>query len=120
MKQLIAITVTILFLVGAAFADGPDFAKVTFTEDFYVGNTPMPAGAYIIRLNSVNHSVNIARRDGPSVFAHVNDVMAKGEMESTHFRFLRVEGKLVLHQIALQGDRHIHDLVHSKGVPELK
>jgi hypothetical protein len=50
----------------------------------------------------------------------VRDIKLKENVVSTYLVLLKDNGKLVLHRFAIQGDDHIHDLVHNSQVAELK
>jgi hypothetical protein len=111
-----------LLLAGPAVAQKWDtvaVAEVPF--DFVVGDQTLPAGNYIVRTYD-QHTMMIqnttTQRSG---MINNNDILLKSgaDHQSTRLVFALNNGQQVLHQIAIAGDDHTHDVMHRADIVEL-
>ena len=119
MKQ-VTLLACLLLLVVVAPAANPDMLKVTMPEPFYIGTTLMPSGDYVFHCNLGASMVTISRTDGPTISIPVRDINLNENVKSTYLILLKNNDRLVLHRFAIQGDDHVHDVVHDSQVAELK
>jgi hypothetical protein len=120
MKHLGILLACVLLFVVVAPAANPDMLKVNIPETFYIGTTVMPAGDYVFHCNVNSSMVTISKTNGPGISVGVHEIKIAENVKSTYLVFLRDNDRLVLHRFAIQGDDHIHDLVHNNQVAELK
>ena len=120
--------VLILGALVCLLAMAPAMSQVLETKwtadipfDFIVGNSPMPAGHYVIKSNA--HSmrltvVNTETEQTASMFTRsVQKLTPAGK---TILIFQREGGRHVLHQVWGENNTRGHDIVHGSDVVELE
>ena len=122
MRKLAIRLLFVLMAMPTAFAQWEQRATVAVPFEFAVDNTVLPAGTYAVLLNAQTHGVMLVNREVKvSATAHSHDIflIASGVAASSKLIYA-VEGKRhVLHQVMVEGDNHMHDLIHGSEVAEL-
>jgi hypothetical protein len=88
-------------------------ANVPF--DFVVNDNVFVKGDYIVSTRDDGTCLFIQNQTQPeySAYVHNTDVLTTRYLDKDgQLIFIRTNGQHVLHQIALRGDNHIHDLIH--------
>ncbi len=124
-KHCFLIPAVCLILAGTAFSQTWSSPKLTsdVPYDFVVNGTMLPAGTYLVRTDRTGHGFVIQNRDKPEYAAIVNNnsiILPPDQTQgSTVLAFTFSDGQYVLHQIRIEMDDHIHDIIHGQHVPEL-
>jgi hypothetical protein len=120
-------TIGISCLVLAAMA----LAQTMFTPkltgnvpfDFMVNGTVFPKGTYTVSTSMDGHTMMIKNNEKPEYSTFVSNNNIALPSHAAHpvgkMIFNRNNGQHVLHQIALEGDNHTHDIVHGGDIIEL-
>jgi len=121
MRKLVIGLLFVLVAMPTAFAQWEQRATVTVPFEFAVDNTVLPAGTYEVFLDPQTHGVRLLNRDAQvsaTVLSHDMFLIPSGVATSSKLMFA-LEGKQhVLHQVMVEGDNHIHDLIHGSEVAE--
>jgi hypothetical protein len=124
-KLLITCVLLVVFLwITPAFAQWVAISTAEIPFEFSVGTVLLPAGNYAVQtLGSVPSMIRIRNVDtGQSAqVLHDQILIGNGREHSNKSQlvFTADESGHVLHQVVLEGDNHIHDLIHGKDVAEL-
>lgn len=125
-KSMLLAGVLSLFLsVVPAFGQGSETkatAKVPF--DFVVGTTVLPAGDYAIRTAGVDGGRFIIqnKETGAAASALSRNIFLSppgSTAPNSKWVFAHEGNRYVLHQVVVEGDNHVHDLIHGTEVAEL-
>ncbi len=97
----------------------PQMTQITVPFEFYVNDTLLPSGTYTITADAGKEMISLTNRDtGQTVSTFENDIETPTAFEKPKLVFVNDNGRHILHQVALGGDSHIHDLLHEPGVKE--
>ena len=113
----------LLVLVVCFLLAGSAFPQQTFTTrltanvpfDFVVNDTLFAKGDYIVSTRDDGSWLLIQNSTRPeySAYVHNTDVFSSQYLHKEgKLIFIRTNGQNVLHQVALRGDNHIHDVIH--------
>ncbi len=80
-------------------------------------NHPLPAGDY--SFTGLTPSILVLKGEGTSVMLGIADRMPAEEIKDSKLIFMKIGDEYFLHQIWTADHKHVHDLVHSGGVPEV-
>ena len=123
-KSILLIGMLSLFLsVVPAFGQGSGTkctAKIPF--DFVVGSTVLPAGDYALRTAGMNCFVIQNKETGAAAFVFSRDILlgpTGSPARNTKWVFAHDGNRHVLHQVMVEGDDHVHDLIHGREIAEL-
>ena len=125
MKTLLLLPVLCALFVGSA-ATQTVFMEATTVDvpfDFVVNHTTLPAGKYVVSVNTDGRRLIIQNKTEPryGIFLVNNNIsVAESQIQNqSKMVFAINDGKHVLHQVYLAGDNHIHDILHRNDVIEL-
>ena len=115
-QWLLSIVACFLF-VGSAFPQRTFTVKLTANVpfDFVVNDTVLVKGDYVVSTRDDGTWLFIQNKTRPeySAYVHNTDVFSPRFLDKEgQLIFIRTNGQHVLHQIALRGDNHIHDVIH--------
>ena len=123
-KNILLIVMLSLFLsVVPAFSQSSETkctAKIPF--DFVVGSTVLPAGDYALRTARMNCVVIQNKEAGAAAFIFSRDILLSptgSPARKTKWVFAHDGNRHVLHQVMVEGDDHVIDLIHSTEIAEL-
>ena len=123
-KPIILVTLLLTLLaLPQAFAQFEQRATVEVPFEFAVDTTVLPAGTYAVRLNAQTHGVMLVNKDtqvSATALSHDIYLIPSGAATSSKLVFAFDGKRRVLHQVLVQGDDHMHDLLHGDEVTELK
>jgi hypothetical protein len=122
MRKLVIGLLFVLLAMPTGFAQWKQRATVAAPFEFAVDNTVLPAGTYAVLLNAQTHGVMLLNREAQvSATAHSHDIflIASGVAASSKLIFALDGKRHVLHQVMVEGDNHMHDLIHGSEVAEL-
>ena len=125
MKKTVTLTGILFALVCVPPALGQQWAPVATVDvpfDFMVGNTELPAGAYTVLLDAQTHGVRLYNAEAKvSAVAASHDIYLIPSVVATSSKLVFAFNgqRRVLHQVMIQGDNHMHDLIHGAEVAEL-
>jgi hypothetical protein len=125
MKTRFALAGVLLFLcVATAFAQWAPLTKAHVPFEFTIGNTAFPAGNYVIQTQgqvpSMLRIVNVDTQQSAMVFE--NDILLRSGYamaNKTKLVFSADGNRHVLHQVVIEIDDHVHDIVHGTQVAEV-
>jgi hypothetical protein len=80
-------------------------------------NHALPAGDY--SLNALSPSVLLLKGEGVSVMLGTTEKFPSSEINDTKLIFVKTGDQYFLHQIWTANQKHVHDLVHAGGVPDV-
>ena len=111
------LTIVYLLVAGSALAQYKPTPKLTANVpfDFVVNDRTMPKGEYVVSTFDDGRKLLIQNTTQAEYSAFVlnNDVSLRRPVENDgKLIFILSNGQRVLHQIAIRGDNHIHDLIH--------
>ena len=111
------LTIVYLLVAGSALAQYKPTPKLTANVpfDFVVNDRTMPKGEYVVSTFDDGRKLLIQNTTHGEYSAFVlnNNVSLGRPVENDgKLIFILTNGQRVLHQIAIRGDNHIHDLVH--------
>jgi len=112
------LTAVCLLLAGSGYAQTTQTPKLTANVpfDFVVNDNAMPKGEYVVSSFDDGRKLLIQNKTQADYSAYVlnNDVSLGGRRVENDGKliFILTNGQHVLHQIALRGDNHIHDILH--------
>jgi hypothetical protein len=125
-ERCLVYTALCLIFASSALAQGLSDPKLSkdVPFDFVISGTTLPAGTYLVRtFMTTEKTIMIQNRDKPEYVKCVsnNDILLPwGRINgSTELIFTLDKGQHVLHQIKLESDNHIHDIIHENDVAEL-
>ena len=100
----------------AAQANSMVSAKIPFA--FYVGDQVYPAGDYLFNSADLPGSF-LCISGSPKRYHMTADVKKIDTVAESKLVFLHDGDKMVLHQVWIAGDNHVHDIRHNDNVTEL-
>ena len=111
------LTIVYLLVAGSALAQYKSTPKLTANVpfDFVVNDRTMPKGEYVVSTFDDGRKLLIQNttQGEYSAFVLNNNVSLGRPVENDgKLIFILTNGQRVLHQIAIRGDNHIHDLIH--------
>lgn len=123
-KVAVAGVLFVLLFLTPAFAQWRSDTKAQVPFEFTIGETALPAGNYVVQTNGTGPSwlriLNVDTQQSAIVFER--DILLRtgnGMANKTQLIFMADADRYVLHQVVIEGDNHIHDLVHGTQVAEL-
>lgn len=124
MKKLVTLAgiLFVVFCIEPAFGQyWQTVAKVKVPFEFVVGSTTMPAGTYAVQLDSEAQALCLLNPDnGSSAIALLHNIYLSTDAPiETKLMFAFDGQRHVLHQVVVDRDNHIHDLIHGTEVAEL-
>ncbi len=115
--KLIALLVVMVAAVGVYAQVHHSTVVVNVPTEFTVADMTMPAGDYTITAVSPT----MLKFTGPTTaFIMTRDKITLDGNAETKLLFMTDSGKLVLHQIMVQGQSHAHDIVHASTTVDMK
>ena len=118
MKWTIALILVLAATCLPFAAQTNSMATANIPFAFYVGDKLYPAGEYLF-----------SSSDAPGDFVYVSggrkgyhmtgDVKKMEPVSESKLLFVRDGDKMMLHQVCIAGDNHVHDIFHNKDVKEL-
>lgn len=78
----------------------------------------LPAGEYSVTF--LSPTALLLKGQGFAVHVAIQEKLAADDLKQSKLVFMKTGEKYVLHQIWTEGHTHIHDLVHSESIPEVK
>ena len=123
MKNFMIVTglLFVLLAMPTAFAQWEQRATIAVPFEFAVNNTVLPAGTYAVLLNVQTHGVMLLNQDKQvSATALSHDIFLFPACAAASSKLMfALEGKRhVLHQVMVEGDNHVHDLIHGSEIAE--
>lgn len=113
LKWLLLIAICLVFS-GSVYAQNTRLiANVPF--DFVAGDEMFPKGEYIVSTFDDGRKLVIQNKNQPEYTSYLlnTDVSVSRYLDGdARMIFILNDGQHVLHQIAITGDSHIHDIVH--------
>jgi hypothetical protein len=85
---------------------------------FYVGDKLYPAGEYLFNSADLPGSF-LCISGSPKRYVMTGDVQRIDTVTESKLVFQRDGDKMVLHQVWVAGDNHVHDIFHKQTVHEL-
>ena len=124
MKKAVMIVGILFLLVFIEPAFGQHWRTVAKAEvpfEFVLGSTSLPAGTYHVRLDSQRQMLSLFNpANGLSAIALVHNTALAAESEHANKLAFAFDGQRhVLHQVVVNTDKHIHDVVHGPEIAEL-
>ncbi len=113
MKWLLVIAICLVFAESAFGQNRRLIANVPF--DFVAGDVMFPKGEYIVSTFDDGRKLVIQNKNQPEYMSYLlnTEVSLAGYFDKdARMTFIVNDGQHVLHQIAITGDGHIHDIVH--------
>ena len=124
MRKVLVLAGALFLLVCLApvFAEWETRSNVVVPFEFTVGDNVYPAGTYTVLTDAQTHAVSLINKDTRSSsnsLTHDILLTSSGTADTTKLIFAFDGRRHVLHQVVIQGDNHIHDVIHGQIV-ELK
>lgn len=121
MKSLLSLIVVIFAVCLPVLAQNNSMVSANIPYSFYVGTREFPAGEYVFKstdtpgnLLCISTGANSNTR-----YKMTADIRKTQLVKDSKLVFLNDDGKMVLHQVWIAGDNHVHDILHGTAVREL-
>ena len=124
MKKAVMIVGILFLLVFIEPAFGQHWRTVAKAEvpfEFVLGSTSLPAGTYHVRLDLQRQMVSLFNPDnGLSAIALIHNTGLSSDYGQANGLLFSSDGQRhVLHQVIVDRDKHIHDVIHGPELAEL-
>ncbi len=118
MKRIILLGLVLFVACWPALAQ-KSMVSAQIPFPFYVGDAQYPAGEYFFEQTNSPDGVLFISGTKQKSYKTNTDVSRMNTVKESKLVFLNDGDKMVLHQVWIAGDNHVHDIRHSPKLSEL-